>query len=400
MSDGSDDGITSSNTYGSDDRYTETTTQGWFSRIFQSLAGLIVGPILLLVGIGLLVWNEDRAVTTARSLSEGLGAVVTVDAAQPQPQNEGHLVHVVGMAAANGKLTDTDFRLSVEGLVLRRHVEMMQWREKEETHTEKNVGGSTTTTKTYTYSRVWSANLINYGQFKQPQGHANPAFAIASRSQTARDAHVGGFRLEEKLLQALPSNEPVRVDPTSLDAVKMRLGRPITDTGSNLFVGTDPAVPEIGDLRITFTRVPAGPITVIAAQLAGGFAPYQTKAGDQIAEIRLGTETPQQIFRELENNNTIVTWVLRAVGAVLELVGFGLCFAPLSVLADVLPFLGNLVGLGTGFLAVSLTFVVVPITIALAWLAFRPLVSGAVLGAGVLGVVAVKLLWPRKAAVR
>jgi hypothetical protein len=45
------------------DHFTETTSQGFFSRFGNSLFGLIIGPPLLVIGaIVLLWWNEGRAV--------------------------------------------------------------------------------------------------------------------------------------------------------------------------------------------------------------------------------------------------------------------------------------------------------------------------------------------------
>ena len=66
-------------------------------------------------------------------------------------------------------------------------------------------------------------------------------------------------------------------------------------------------------------------------------------------------------------------WILRAVGFLLTFVGFNLIFKPLSVLADVIPMLGNLVGMGTGLIAFLLASILSLITIAVAWFVYRPL---------------------------
>ena len=47
------------------------TSRGWFSRIGNSIVGVLFGILLLIGGIVLLTWNESRAVTTERSLAEG-----------------------------------------------------------------------------------------------------------------------------------------------------------------------------------------------------------------------------------------------------------------------------------------------------------------------------------------
>ena len=60
--------------------FTETTSTSWFTRIRNSVGGVVIGLILIVGMVVLLFWNEGRAVQTARSLTEGAGAVVSVGA--------------------------------------------------------------------------------------------------------------------------------------------------------------------------------------------------------------------------------------------------------------------------------------------------------------------------------
>ena len=55
---------------------------------------------------------------------------------------------------------------------------------------------------------------------------------------------------------------------------------------------------------------------------------------------------------------------------------------PLVVLADVIPFLGTVIGAGTGLVALLVTAVLAPIVVAVTWLWYRPLVSAGVLVLG------------------
>jgi hypothetical protein len=57
------------------------------------------------------------------------------------------------------------------------------------------------------------------------------------------------------------------------------------------------------------------------------------------------------------------------------LIGLKMVFEPLGVLADVLPFLGSIMRVGTGFVAGVLAFVLTLITIAIAWLFYRPVLG-------------------------
>lgn len=376
-----------------------TTSTSWFSRIGNSFVGVLFGILLILGGIVLLFWNESRAVTTERSLAEGRGAVISVDAGAPLAANEGKLIHVAGPVTASAKLADPDFQISVAALTLHRKVEMYQWEEHEESKTEKRLGGGETTTKTYTYTKVWKDGPIASGQFHARAGHENPQFTISARDVVAKDAKLGGFLVSEALLKTLSADQPAPVDDAAAAGLRAKFGRTVRILDGVAFVGDQPDTPRVGDLRIGFTATPAGDFSVVARQAGAGFGGYQTKAGDIIETIRAGRLTPQQIFAELESDNKVLTWILRAVGSVLILIGFSMIFAPLAVLADIIPFLGDIVGFGTFTMALLLTLVVAPVTIAIAWFAFRPLLSLLVIGGTVAAFWAVRRFAPKRAPV-
>jgi len=138
------------------DQYVETTSQSWLSRLAGSLAGVIVGIVFILISIGVLFWNEGRAVQTARSLAEGGKIVLDVDPSPLDRANEGKLIHVSGNAVATAPLVDPEFGVSTVALHLVRAAEMYQWKEEKHEETHKSLGGSEETTTTYTYTKVWS----------------------------------------------------------------------------------------------------------------------------------------------------------------------------------------------------------------------------------------------------
>src|ERR1700692_3840838 len=136
--------------------YTTTTTQGFGSRIMNSFAGLLIGPILVIAAIGLLWWNEGRAVEAIVGLNEASSQVAEVQANNVSRANEGKLIHVVAPASASSPIQDSDVGLTFNGQVaVARTAEMYQWHEKSESHSTDNTGGSQTTTTTYTYEREW-----------------------------------------------------------------------------------------------------------------------------------------------------------------------------------------------------------------------------------------------------
>ncbi|MGH8539109.1 MAG: hypothetical protein ACRETW_01210 [Stenotrophobium sp.] len=88
------------------DAFTDVSTQGFLSRIKSALAGLVLGPVLVIGAIVLLTWNEGRAVTAITGLGQAAGMVVEAQAATVAPADEGKLVHVIGKATAKGPVAD------------------------------------------------------------------------------------------------------------------------------------------------------------------------------------------------------------------------------------------------------------------------------------------------------
>ena len=106
------------------DSFTETTQTSWFERLKGAIVGVLIGLLMIPVAVVLLFWNEGRAVTTARSLTEGAGLVQSVSADRVDPANQDKLVHVAGPLALGGSVSDADFGVTAQAVRLIRKVEM------------------------------------------------------------------------------------------------------------------------------------------------------------------------------------------------------------------------------------------------------------------------------------
>ncbi|MDB5377342.1 MAG: hypothetical protein JWR00_1788 [Rubritepida sp.] len=354
---------------GGTDTFTSTSSQSWFSSIGSALVGLLIGLVMIPGSGALLFWNEGRAVQTARSLTEGAGAVWDVSADRPDAANEGKLVHVSGPVRVGQVPLDTELDAKPPNGTLRllRNVEMFQWLEENRSETRTRLGGGTETVTTSTYRRGWHDGRVDSSRFHQPDGHQNPQLRYASRSFLAQGATLGGFRLSDQQLGGLPTDQTLTL-PGSGDGTR--------------YIGPDPNNPRLGDLRITWRYAQPDSVSVVGAQVGDGFGPYATNAGDRLLLIRAGTVPAPAMFQQAQDDNALLTWILRLVGVVLMFIGWVLLFNPLKVLADVIPPLGAVVGFGTGALAAVLTVLVAPVIIAIAWLFYRPLVGIAILAAG------------------
>ncbi len=147
----------------------------------------------------------------------------------------------------------------------------------------------------------------------------------------------------------------------------------------------DPAAPQVGDVRITWTYVaPKKPVSIVAVQMGNTFAPYVSQAsGYKVDMLSTGIKTKEEMFQNAENTNTFMTWILRFLGWFIMYIGLNMILKPLSVLGDVLPILGDLIGVGTGIIAFLVSAAVALLVIAVAWVFYRPILGIILLAAAV-----------------
>ena len=364
------------------DQFTEVTNTSWFARLGQAIVGVLIGFVLIAVSIGVLFWNEGRAIRTAQGLSEGAGIVRSVAADRVDPSNNGRLIHVSGMLSTAGPVADPDFALRVRGVRLMRHVEVYQWKEETHSETRTKFGGGEERTTTYKYVRAWSDKPIDSDRFREPRGHTNPVMTYQSRESLAAGARLGAFAVPETLLHGFGEARRLPATEAQASALQLRVNKPVSVNDGVLYVGRDPSQPAIGDMRISFSEVPLQTASVVAAQSGDGFAPFATRTGTTVELISAGTVPPAVMFQHAEEENVTMTWVLRLIGTILMLVGFSFVLRPLAVVGSVIPLLGDVIGAGTLLVAMVCTAAIAPVVIALGWLWYRPLVGIGVLAVG------------------
>ena len=380
---------------------TETTTESWTSRLGGAVKGVAVGLGLFILGFPVLFWNEGNSVKTAKALDEGEGACVPVESiAKVDPEMEGRLVHMTGRADTQDVLTDEQFGVSATAIALNRKTEMFQWRENSETTEKKNLGGSVTRTTTYTYEKVWSEAVIDSSGFKEA-GHDNPGvIEFPSEEKLAANVSFGAFRLNERQIARIGSDQAYAF-PTDFVCRVSRVQRqgnvilvPNKATRDNALNNRDVAAePRIGDMRVTFTVVRPHDISIVAKQRGDTFVAYLAKTKKKVDLIQDGVVDCAEMFEDARDANTLFTWLVRLGGLLIMYIGLSMVLKPLSVLGDVLPILGTVIGWGTGLVAGVVALVCALVTIAAAWIFYRPVLAVLLLvAAGAL----VFLVWKKK----
>lgn len=382
----------------SNDSYTQVTSRSWSSRLVGSLTGILVGVVLVVVAVGLLWWNEGRAVKRARALEEGASQVVSVAADSVDVANEGRLVHLSGRAETDETLADPQFGVALQALKLRRAVQMYQWREHSHSETHEKLGGGSETVTTYTYDLGWESRPVDSDQFKKPDGHANPPrMPYAQWSRVADTVSVGAFRLSRSLLEKLDDYRGVSLGEATSAGGDLRLPQGAQRTGDEIYVGESPGAPRVGDARIRFEAVYPQDVSLVAVQRGDSFVPYQASNGNRVELLESGILSAEQVFQAAQDRNTLLTWGLRLLGVVLMFAGFRLLLGTLRVLAAVVPALGRLMGVAIGLVSGILAGVISLITVAVAWLFYRPLLGIGLLVAAVVLLLGLKRARPRAA---
>lgn len=196
-----------------------------------------------------------------------------------------------------------------------------------------------------------------------------------SQSWTAKQVTLGAFTLSEALVAKLNKSEDLSAGQSTAEALPEAMKKRAKLDQGGYFLGEDPASPAIGDAKVTFHVVRPATVSIVARQIGNTFEEYRAKAGDSILLLTYGTVSADSMFKAAEESNAMLTWILRGVGFFMMALGLYLIFNPLVILADVLPFLGSILGAGTavfaGLIAASLSLV----TIALGWLSYRPLLG-------------------------
>ena len=353
------------------DNYTEVTRESWGERIGGSFKNIIGGFVLILAGILLLFWNEGRTVKRARALSEGQSAVVNIDPTQ-LASKQSKLVHFSGAPILGEPIVDQEMGISAKGLKLIRTVEMYQWKENVKTTTDKKVGGAKETTKEYTYEKKWMKKHESSQNFKVQKGHQNPAsMPYKQQSILAQGVKVGEVALSAATLSELSCGESFSLTGQTPAIPKMRI-----ENNDILFLGEGtPASPMIGDIRVSYSLVNPNDISVVAQLTNGATADYKSSNGQSVHLAECGIQTAESMFTTAQKSNSFLGWVLRLAGLLMIFGGFKLVLEILVVLGDVIPFIGSIIGIGTGIVSAVLAFAISLVVIAVAWLYFRPILA-------------------------
>ena len=370
--------------------YTVTTNTSYGQRLKNSFSGIGMGFLMLIAGTVLLFWNEGRTVKTTKMLKEADKVCVELgDIASVNPEMNGKMVHASGFADTKDVLSDGQFGISLNAVKLIRNVEFYQWVEHTKTETRDKVGGGQETTTTYTYSKEWVGSPVSTSDFADPdyRGIENDVLLnLEDQTWTAQNVTFGAYTFPEGLISQMNNSSPLTVELSddvvaSYEAEFRRYYKAgETDTflhpsGNVIYIGLNPNHAEVGDVRVTYSKVLPGEVSILAVVNGSTFEKFTAKNGYSMMTLTDGDVSRENMFATEHAGNRMTAWILRLIGFLLIYFGLKNIFKIIETLFKVLPFLANIVGMGVNIALFVVALAWTLIVIALGWIWYRPLLG-------------------------
>ncbi|MDO5678947.1 MAG: TMEM43 family protein [Pelistega sp.] len=392
----------------------ERTTKSWGSKIGDGLKSIVIGLVLIASATALLFWNEGRSVKTADCINEVQSVYVTLpDVNTLNSELNGSLVYAQGNAHTETVLEDGRFNIQKNALALHYSAEYYQWVETKTEREEKSAGGSSEIVTTYDYGKRWVNKPVDSSKFRYADRYRNRVlFEANTNSKYATDVNLGAYQLPDFLYKGIKAREPLALEfdedtytqygqafQSRITTLTEDQGLPkegvegqqnaltLDDIGrefvhvdaNSVYIGRDSLNPQVGDVRVNISYTPAStPIALVALLNGNTFSKYvgeACKGGYEYSSIYDGHKTAAEIFEINHQENSLLTWVLRAVGLFMLFIAFGMLFKLGEALLDVLPFLGNTFRFAGKLIAALLALVWTLVVIGIGWLYYRPIHS-------------------------
>jgi hypothetical protein len=142
---------------------------------------------------------------------------------------------------------------------------------------------------------------------------------------------------------------------------------PTQQTGDTKTPGSTLANPQIGDIKISYSVLNPGITVTVFGKLTGNMlGTYLDKNNNKLFQIFTGTK--EEAVSELHSQYEMWIWIWRLVGFLMMMIGLQMIVAPVSVLADVVPFFGSISRGLLGIVAFIVALVLSGLTILIAML--------------------------------
>ncbi|KRW99147.1 hypothetical protein PPERSA_07390 [Pseudocohnilembus persalinus] len=244
---------------------------------------VVVGAILFFCCFLMLILNERRFVKTGKRLQQAYKICEKLNPLEIDPNTQGKLICASCYTECKEVIFDPKFAVNVtNSMKLYRKCEMYQWQEIRKTRSYERNGKKYTETY-YEYKQDWYDHFIDANQFHQNKGfyqNNQQCFFEHSDQFRAQTVHFGAFRLSQSQIDQCNKKETI---PISQDVLQtgMTMNRPqqnVQISGNYLYFSFNTGFgggPQLGDFRVSFSKVPCSDLTVVTKQTGDTFEPWQ-----------------------------------------------------------------------------------------------------------------------------
>jgi hypothetical protein len=299
-----------------------------------------------------LAWNEWRSARTAGAIGEARGEIAELaDVSKIDSAASGKLVHASGVVTA-AEVSDPLFGVRADALRLDRKVEYYQLKEFFEPDKtnfrnygmKRALGYKEADNGVYYYEAVWSDERIKISSFtittwfEIGNGATNDVWAeIPSEIFFAPDAVIGAYKLPRFVLEGVTSRGKMTEVEMTEDKKRRiaealfagsELGGPekmekiIHANGNEIFIGKNPSVPNIGDVRVKFnSSKPGMEISLISVASGDTFEKYAASNGESFSRVEIGSVSAGEMLGGADEDARATLWAGRIVFALIALWG-------------------------------------------------------------------------------
>ena len=324
--------------------------------------GLLVGIILIIIGSIFLVKNEGNNVKNIKIVDEIKKNAIAVTSDTIDQANDGKLVATSGtIVVEDESVIDYAFNIAYKTPILKRNVEVYEWEEEKNTDDDNNT--------TYTYNKVWSSEINDSSKFNDGT-YSNPTFkSLDDEIYIANNVRVGLFYLSVSQKQSLSASKTLNLSNQTIEMY----GYKIVD--NYITNSEDFSNPQIGDIRIYYTYNDYSNASVLAKQISNTFDNYVSNSGKVINRVFEGNLTLNEMISRIQDENNIMKWIARVVGAFIIITGYLSLLSGLKKLSEVIPFIGKIVSKVLSLIGTLIGIIQSLIIIVISWFAYRPILS-------------------------
>lgn len=318
----------------------------------KQIISLIVG-IIIFIGSFAVLWinegNNAKKIAIANYASKN---AIQVDAQKINRENDGQLIATSAETISDAVLGDENINVS-DTLIVSRKVEMYQW-------IENNEGGNTK------YEKAWSEDFVDTSYFEN-KSYKNPSFPIKSEVFSANTAKFGNYTLNNNQILLIESENQITDLPQNPK---------YTIINGSYFSGKDIENPQIGDVLISYSYVPSKTaISIIGQQKEDNTISALPYKNTEIYIQYDGNLSKDDIIKAYKQDNSTFTIFIRIAGCLLMFLGLKLFISPIIDIFNLIPILGKIADLILSIVLFLISICLSLITIAIAWFAYRPILS-------------------------